>query len=144
MGVGITIVDEPVTRIVAGGIIAILRLERPEDLSPAAEAIRQGGVTTIEISFASPDAMNALGPARARLGHGVLLGVGMVLTPEAARDAIRAGAQFMAAPTLNLEVVRACREAHVPVIAGTFTASEIVHAWELGAGLSDPAPSAPA
>jgi transcriptional regulator of NAD metabolism len=39
VGVGITIVDEPVTHIVAGGIIAILHLERAEDLSPAAEAI---------------------------------------------------------------------------------------------------------
>jgi len=137
-------VDQSVVHILAGGIIAILRLERPEDLLPAAEAILLGGVTTIEVSFASPDATKVLGPARSSLGQGTLLGIGMVFTSEAARDAIRAGAQFITAPTLNSEVIRVCREAHVPVIAGAFTSSKIVHAWELGAGLSDPAPSAPA
>jgi 2-dehydro-3-deoxyphosphogluconate aldolase/(4S)-4-hydroxy-2-oxoglutarate aldolase len=131
VGIGIAIVDEPVTHIVAGGIIAILRLERAEDLSPAAEAIREDGVTAIEATFTMPGSIGALGPARAKLGRDVLLGIGEVLTPEASRDAIRAGAQFIAAPTLNPEVVRVCREARVPVIAGAFTATEIVHAWEL-------------
>ncbi len=128
----------------AVGVIAILRLPSADVLVPSAEAIREGGVSAIEVSPITPGALQALGPARVKLGPGVLLGVGSVLTPEAARDSIRARAAFVAAPNLNPEVIRVCREACVPVIPGAFTATEIVQAWDLGASLVKVFPAGPA
>lgn len=128
----------------AVGVIAILRLPSADVLVPSVEAIREGGVSAIEVSPIAPGALQALGPARVKLGPGVLLGVGSVLTPEAARDSIRAGAAFVAAPNLNPEVIRVCREACVPVIPGAFTATEIVQAWDLGASLVKVFPAGPA
>ena len=127
--------DERVDRILAGGVIAILRLATADDLLPAAEAIRDGGVTAIEFTLTTPGAVQALGPARDKLGGGVLLGVGTVLTAEAARDAIAAGAEYVVAPNLNPGVIQACRERKVPVVPGAFTPTEIVQAWGLGASL---------
>jgi 2-dehydro-3-deoxyphosphogluconate aldolase/(4S)-4-hydroxy-2-oxoglutarate aldolase len=72
---------------------------------------------------------------RARLGRNLLIGAGTILKADEAKEAIRAGAQFLVAPTLNPEVVRAGLERDVAVIPGAFTATEIAKAWELGAGL---------
>ncbi len=135
--------DEQIAGIVAGGIIAALRLEPGQDLTRMAEAICEGGVSAIELTYIPSGSIQALGPARAKLGRGVLLGVGAVLTPEAARDAVRAGAAFVTAPTLNPEVFRVCREARVPVIPGAFTPTEIVQAWDLRPGLVKVFPAGP-
>ena len=127
--------DTRVQQIVGGGVIAILRLQAADDLVPAAEAIRAGGVTAIEFTLTTPGAIRELGPARARLGPGVLFGVGTVLTAEAAREAIEAGAEFVVAPNLNAAVIRTCRDVGVPVVPGAFTPTEVVQAWDLGASL---------
>jgi 2-dehydro-3-deoxyphosphogluconate aldolase/(4S)-4-hydroxy-2-oxoglutarate aldolase len=134
---------ETVKQILEGGIIAIVRLPAAEDLLPTAEAIRNGGVTAIEFTLTTPGAIRSLEPARAKLGRGILLGVGTVLTAEAAREAFLAGAQFLMAPNLNPEVVRAGREAGVPVIPGALTPTEIVRAWEAGASLVEVFPAGP-
>jgi 2-dehydro-3-deoxyphosphogluconate aldolase/(4S)-4-hydroxy-2-oxoglutarate aldolase len=127
--------DAKVERIRTGGVIAILRLDSADTLVRAAEAIRDGGVTAIEFTLTTPGAIGELAPARARLGPGILLGVGTVLTAAAAREAIEAGAEFVVAPNLNPDVIRACRDAGVPVIPGAFTATEVVQAWDAGASL---------
>jgi 2-dehydro-3-deoxyphosphogluconate aldolase/(4S)-4-hydroxy-2-oxoglutarate aldolase len=122
-------------QIEAGGIIAILRLSSAENMLPAAEALREGGLTAIEVTLTSPGALPALERARTRLGRTILLGVGIVLTKDQARDAIRAGADFIGAPTVNPEVLRAGVDAGIPVVPGASTPTEIVHAWSLGASL---------
>jgi 2-dehydro-3-deoxyphosphogluconate aldolase/(4S)-4-hydroxy-2-oxoglutarate aldolase len=121
--------------LIEGGIVAILWLERDSDLAPAIEAIRDGGVTAIEILFAGPTAIQPLGSVSTRLRRGISLGIGGVLTPEAAREAIRAGAAFVVAPNLN---------PGVPAIPGAFTPTEILQAWKLGASLVKVFPAGPA
>jgi 2-dehydro-3-deoxyphosphogluconate aldolase/(4S)-4-hydroxy-2-oxoglutarate aldolase len=124
-----------VTRIRAGGVIAILRLAAAEDLVPVAEAIEAGGVAAIEFTLTTPGAVRVLEPARARLGAGIALGVGTVLTRQSAEDAIAAGAEFVVAPNLCPAVVDACRAAGVPVIPGAFSPTEVAAAWDAGASL---------
>ena len=128
-------VEPVVERIRAGGVIAILRLDAAEDLVPVAEAIQAGGVTAIEFTLTTPGAVRVLRPARMRLGREVLLGVGTVLSAEAAQEAIEAGAEFVVAPNLNPSVVGACRAAGIPVIPGAFSPTEVVAAWDAGASL---------
>lgn len=136
-------VNEAVERIVAGGVIATIRLPGPGNLLPTAEAIREGGITAIELTLTSPGAFQGIEAARIKLRGSVLLGVGAVLSPEAARDAVRAGAEFLVAPNLNPEVIRAGRQAGVPVVPGAFTPTEIVQAWDLGASLVKVFPAGP-
>lgn len=116
-------------------VIAIMRAASAERLLSAAEAIRAGGVRVIEVTMTTPGALELLGQARSRFGDDVLFGVGSVLDPETARAAILAGAGFIVAPTLNLEVIRLGNRYSVPVLPGCFTPSEALAAWEAGASM---------
>jgi len=124
-----------VQAIVASGVIAILPLERGEDVLPIAETIAEAGGNAVEVVPASLHLLPAIGQARARVGRGVLLGVGGVVGGDAAWEAIRAGAAFVASPHLDPEVLRFCREEGVPALPSAFTPTEMAHAWALGAGL---------
>src|SRR5207245_1567933 len=63
----------------------------------------------------------------------VLLGPGTVLDTETARAALLAGAEFIVAPSLNVEVIRLCRRYDRLVMPGAFTPTEVLTAWEAGA-----------
>ena len=56
-----------------------------------------------------------------------------MLDTETARAAILAGAGFIVAPTLKLEVVELCRRYSIPVMPGCYTPTEMLTAWEAGA-----------
>lgn len=127
--------DEAVNAILVGGIMAIVRAPSMEVLVSAAEAAREGGVSAIEVAVDAPGVLSAFGAAKAKLGRDVLVGAGAVLTVEAAREAIRAGAGFIGTPHCDPEIIRMSGEAGVPVIPGAFTPTEILQARNLGAGL---------
>src|SRR5262245_38224510 len=80
-----------------------------------------------------PDALDVVRAVRKALGDRLLLGAGTILDPETARAALLAGAEFVVAPTLNLDVVRLCRRYDRLVMPGAFTPTEILTAWEAGA-----------
>src|SRR5205814_6297705 len=86
-----------------------------------------------EITLTVPDALDVLRQARRELGGRVLLGAGTVLDPETARAALLAGAEFVVAPTVNLDVIRLCRRYDKLVMPGAFTPTEVLAAWEAGA-----------
>ena len=58
-----------------------------------------------------------------------------MLDAKTAQAAIRSGAGFIVAPTLNLEVIKLCQRHSIPVIPGCFTPTELWRAWEAGADL---------
>jgi 2-dehydro-3-deoxyphosphogluconate aldolase/(4S)-4-hydroxy-2-oxoglutarate aldolase len=117
------------------GIIAIMRANSADALVRAAEAIRAGGVRVIEVTMTTPGALDVIKSATSQFEGAVLFGAGSVLDPETARLAILAGADFVVAPTLNLEVVRLCNRYSVPVMPGCFTPTEALTAWEAGADM---------
>ena len=82
-----------------------------------------------------PNALEVLRQVRQALGDRVLLGAGTVLDPETARAVLLAGAEFVVAPTLNLDVIRLCRRYDRLVMPGAFTPTEILTAWEAGADI---------
>lgn len=123
------------TLIREAGVIAIMRAQRTDQLLAAADAIRAGGVRAIEVTMTTPGALDVIREATARYGDAVLFGAGSVLDPETARAALLAGAGFIVAPTLKVEVVALCNRYGVPVIPGCFTPTEMLTAWEAGADM---------
>jgi 2-dehydro-3-deoxyphosphogluconate aldolase / (4S)-4-hydroxy-2-oxoglutarate aldolase len=117
------------------GVIAIMRAQNPDQLIAAAGAIQGGGVRVIEVTMTTPGALNVIAEAARRFGREVLFGAGTVLDPETARSAILAGAGFIVAPTLNLDVIALCNRYGVPVLPGCFTPTEMLTAWEAGADM---------
>ena len=120
-------------RILDGGIVAVVRAESGDRLAKVVAALAEGGVLAAEITFTVPDAVEVIRQVRRELGQSICLGAGTVLDPETARAALLAGAEFIVAPTVNLDVIRLCRRYDVPVLPGAFTPTEVVAAWEAGA-----------
>jgi 2-dehydro-3-deoxyphosphogluconate aldolase/(4S)-4-hydroxy-2-oxoglutarate aldolase len=120
-------------RILDGGIVAVVRSESGEKLAQVVRALADGGVTAAEITFTVPDAVGVIRRVREEMGGEIVLGAGTVLDPETARAALLAGAEYIVAPTVNLDVIRLCRRYDKVVMPGALTPTEIVAAWEAGA-----------
>lgn len=122
-------------RILDGGVIAIIRAPGTAGLLEAAEAIVAGGVSAIEFTLTTPDALRLISAARARLGDRALVGVGTVVSADQAQNAIDAGAQFVVMPVLEQGAIAVAREAGLPVMPGAYTPTEVFTAWTWGADL---------
>lgn len=133
--------DDTVTRVINSGIVAVVRAPSGEKLVEVARALLKGGVEAIEIAFTVPGAHRVLEQVADRLGDRILLGAGTVLDPETARTALLAGAEFLVAPTVNLEVIRLCHRYDKAVMPGALTPTEVLCAWEAGADVVKVFPS---
>ncbi len=127
--------EEAISAILEIGVVAVIRLDSATQLLAAAEAIRAGGIQAIEFTMTTPGALDLLEEAARSMNESTILGAGTVLDPETARAAILAGAKFIVAPNLNLDVVAMSRRFSVAVIPGALTPTEIVVAWEAGADI---------
>src|SRR3954463_11182679 len=125
--------DTILKRILDGGIVAVVRAESGESLVKVVRALAEGGVTAAEITFTVPDAIEVIRQVRREVGEAVVLGAGTVLDPETARAALLAGAEYIVAPTVNVEVIRLCRRYDKVVMPGALTPTEVLAAWEAGA-----------
>ncbi len=121
--------------ITQSGVIAILRGSYDGWFVKIAETLADAGVKAVEVTMNSPKADEGIRLVREALGDRILMGAGTVLSEEAARTVLDAGAQFVVAPNTNPQVVRHCVEHGVCVIPGAYTATEILVAVELGATL---------
>jgi 2-dehydro-3-deoxyphosphogluconate aldolase/(4S)-4-hydroxy-2-oxoglutarate aldolase len=127
--------EDDLRRVLDCGIVAVVRSPDSEQLVEACAALADDGVSVVEITMTVPGALQVLGRVRAALGDRVLLGAGTILDPETARAALLAGAEYVVAPNLNLEVIRVCRRYGKLVMPGAFTPTEILTAWEAGADI---------
>jgi 2-dehydro-3-deoxyphosphogluconate aldolase/(4S)-4-hydroxy-2-oxoglutarate aldolase len=125
--------DQVIERILTPGVVAIIRADSSEQLLDASRALIEGGVSGIEITMTTPNALRVLADVRREFGDKVLPGMGTVLDVKTAQAALAAGAQFIVTPVLKPEVIACCNDAGVPVFAGSYTPTEAQTAYELGA-----------
>ena len=126
---------EVLRKIVASGLVAVIRAENPEQAARIAEACALGGIAAIEITFTVPGATGVIEHLAKRSSGQILLGAGTVLDPETARIAILAGAQFVVSPALNADTARLCNRYQVPYMPGAGTIGEVIAAMECGADI---------
>jgi len=113
-----------------GRVVPVLTAESAEDAERACEAIVAGGLTSVEVTFRTKAAADAI--RRASRVNGLVVGAGTVLTESQLAAALDAGAQFAVAPSTNEAVVRAAQLAGVDFVPGVATPTEIDHAQALG------------
>lgn len=115
-------------------VIAVIRADTGGDnLVRVVEAVAAGGVHCIEVTMTTPGALQCIETASKKLaGADVLLGVGTVLDAETCRLAILAGAEYIVSPTLSMPTIQMARRYGKPMIAGAYTPTEILTAWEQG------------
>jgi 2-dehydro-3-deoxyphosphogluconate aldolase / (4S)-4-hydroxy-2-oxoglutarate aldolase len=115
------------------GIIAIVRTQQSAQVVPLFEALIAGGISAIEITMTTPNALEAIREARDKVGQRALIGVGTVLDAETCRAAITAGAEFVVTPICRTELVAVAHAAGCPIMLGAYTPTEAQQAHEAGA-----------
>lgn len=120
-------------------IITIIRGLEPAICLKLAEALYEGGINMIEVTFEQTsqngwrDTREAISSMAAAFSGKVFVGAGTVLTKEQVRLAKAAGAGYMIAPSVNPEVISYAKEQGLVSIPGAMTPTEVVTAYEAGA-----------
>lgn len=125
--------DKNLQRVLDRGLVAIIRAPSGELLADVAEALLDGGIDVIEVTFTVPKAASIIEKVADRLGDKILLGAGSVLDAETARTAMLAGAEFIVSPVVREDVIRSCNRYSKVVMPGAFTPTEVLNAWDAGA-----------
>jgi 2-dehydro-3-deoxyphosphogluconate aldolase/(4S)-4-hydroxy-2-oxoglutarate aldolase len=116
-------------------VVGILRHFPSHQVEMLATQYWQAGLTTLEVTLNSPDAVGMLSLLANRFGDRLNIGAGTVCTKKDLGKALDAGAQFIVMPILDKEVIKACRKEKIPVFPGAYTPTEIYKAWSLGADM---------
>lgn len=124
-----------VQNLIQAGAIAVVRMADAEKLMRVAEAIREGGVTAIEITMTTPNALRVIETLATKMGDVVQVGVGSVLDAETTRQAIDAGATYVVSPVFKESIIRAAHRYNIPAMPGAFTPTEVQTATEAGADI---------
>lgn len=108
-----------------------------------AKALRDGGLTVLEVTMRTPKALEAM-KAIVDEVEGVTVGAGTILEPEHVQQAIESGASFLVSPGSSSRLLGAASEAPVPWLPGVSTVSEAMQLSERGATFAKFFPAGPA
>ena len=112
-------------------IVPVVVLDRAEDAVPTAKALLKGGVDTMEITFRTACAAEAIREVAVNCPE-MLVGAGTVLNLDQCRLALEMGAKFIVSPGFSDEIVAYCVQNDIPVAPGCVTPTEIMAALQHG------------
>ena len=133
---------EVLNRMISEGLIPVIRVTSAQEAIDVADAIKEGGVTSIEITMSVQGAIDVIKDLTKKYKDEIIMGAGTVLDPETGRAALLAGAQFIVSPTLNLDLIQLAHRYSAVVIPGAMTPTEILTAWNAGADMVKVFPAA--
>lgn len=132
-------------KILAGGIITIIRGLSPDCAEKTAEAIHAGGLHLAEITFdqtAPPKVTADIIRTLSRQFEGkVLIGAGTVMTLEQLHAAYNAGAAYIISPNADSSVIRETKRLGLLSMPGAYTATEVARCYAEGADIVKVFPS---
>lgn len=132
---------EVLNKILEGKIVAIVRGIPSDEVVGLAEALVEGGISCIEVTFdqssaeKAQDTLKAISNIHKALGDRVCVGAGTVMTVEQVEAAAAAGAEYMISPNINAAVITRTKELDKVSIPGAMTPTEVAYAYELGADI---------
>ena len=112
-------------------VVPVLTITDVRQAVPLAQALVAGGLTVLEITLRTPDALEAIRRIAVEV-EGAEVGAGTVLTAAHAGQAIGAGARFLVAPGSTSRLLDAAEDLAVPLLPGAATASEAMVLLERG------------
>lgn len=120
-------------------IIAIVRGVYDDDCVRLAQALYEGGVEMMEVTFdqSKPDELSHTTETVRRcievMGDKMAFGAGTVTSVEMVKLAKDAGAQFIVSPDVNEAVIKATLDLDMVSMPGAMTATEVLFAHRCGA-----------
>jgi 2-dehydro-3-deoxyphosphogluconate aldolase/(4S)-4-hydroxy-2-oxoglutarate aldolase len=120
-------------------IIAIVRGVALDDIVPAAQALKQGGIRLLEVTFnqssstGEQDTEEAIRRLCGMFGDEMIIGAGTVVSERQTVIAVEAGAKYIISPNTDAAVITKTLELGAVSIPGALTPTEVTHAYALGA-----------
>lgn len=124
--------EQTLLKMNASGVVAVIRAPSIDVLVDLTEALVAGGVVSIEVTMSTPKAIAGIERLADQLGDKAVIGVGTVIDPGTAADAIRAGAQFVVSPITDRAIIETVIRQGKVMIPGAYTPTEIMTAWTMG------------
>ena len=131
--------NQVIDRILKEKIVVIVRGIDSDKIIPLAEAMYEGGIRALEITYnASNMDENAqvagnIKKLTEHFGDKMVIGAGTVLTTEQVELTKAAGGAFIISPNVNKKVIERTCELDMVSIPGALTPTESVDAYEAGA-----------
>jgi len=114
------------------GIVPVIRTSSAADARFAVEEVAHGGIPIIEVTMTVPGAIDVIRDIVKNVPD-VIIGAGTVVDTMTARECIKAGAQFITNPVLDVPTVQLVAEnPDVIMMSGALTPTEILTAWRAG------------
>lgn len=123
---------EVLKRIKEEKIVGIIRVDNVEKAEKTLDALYEGGLGVVELTFTIPYAHVILAELTKKYAGKMVIGAGTILDEATARIAILSGAEFLVTPTVNVDVIRLANRYGIPCLAGVNTPTELVAALECG------------
>jgi 2-dehydro-3-deoxyphosphogluconate aldolase/(4S)-4-hydroxy-2-oxoglutarate aldolase len=116
------------------GFIPVITIHDAAKAMPLAQALINGGLPCVEITFRTSVAAEAIRILAASFPQ-LLVGAGTVQTIAHAETAVAAGARYIVSPGFDAAVVDWCLGSNIPVIPGVMTPTEVNMALNKGLSL---------
>jgi 2-dehydro-3-deoxyphosphogluconate aldolase/(4S)-4-hydroxy-2-oxoglutarate aldolase len=112
-------------------IIAVVKFDDKQTSLDFSNACMQGGINLLEVITTRKNSFEII----SELSHmeDVIVGAGTVLNLVSAEQAYNAGAKFIVSPHTDKNIINFTKSKGLISIAGAYTSSEIVNAYNLGA-----------
>lgn len=123
-------------------LVAIIRVEDPDDIMPIVSYLDEAGVRVLEITSNTPCFQDYVPIIKQQYPH-LMVGVGTVTNQFIAKKAISAGAEFLVTPNVCEQVITTAHKFDLPVMVGAFTPTDIVNAANYGADVIKLFPAEP-
>ena len=120
-------------------VIAIIRGVDPDKCLKTAQALYEGGIRMIEVTFDQKDvnkqkaSVESIRQISEYFKDAVSVGAGTVTSPELVELAAGAGAQYIISPDTNEAVIKKTRELGLVSMPGALTPTEVQNAHRWGA-----------
>lgn len=126
------VIMKGIKHIVKGApILPILQADSVEQALNIAKAVEASGLKNLEV-VRRTDAAAASVTAIREAFPDMVVGMGTVLSPEHAKEAVEAGSQFLVTPTVSPRLLDGLMSSGVPFIPGTSNPADILMASEYG------------
>ena len=131
--------QETIRAVEAEKVIAIVRGAAPEQCLKVAQALYDGGIRLMEVTYNQKDpaswqtTADTISAIAKEFEGRMLVGAGTVTTPELVELTARAGGRFIISPDCNPDVIRRTRELDMVSMPGALTPTEVMQAHHAGA-----------
>lgn len=111
-------------------VIPVIIYNEVETAFDLGSALVNGGLPILEVTLRTPNALAVI--SEMQKISGAVVGAGTLMNKKDVINALEAGAQFGVSPGATNQVIHACEEYGLPLLAGAATATEAMNLFDRG------------